>query len=398
MFGWELPPAISGGLGTACQGLVEGLAASDVAVRFVLPRAAGGERVPGGELVAADDVSLPPEVEILPIPSLLAPYEEVASYTVRRKEDGFSGGYGQSLSEEVARYAAVGRTLGEAKDFDLVHAHDWMTYPAGIAAAETSGVPLVVHLHSCEYDRAGERADPQIVRAEQAGFDAAERVVCVSGYTASVLRERYDIDPDRLSVVHNAVRSAGRVPSRRRRLQKHRQPTVLFLGRLTHQKAPERFLQAAARVADRVPTARFVMAGDGELRADLERSARDMGLARRVSFPGFLAGPAVERAFDAASVFVMPSVSEPFGLVALEAMDRGVPVVLTRSSGVAETVMSALKVDSEDVDALADRVLAVLRHPALAGHLAQQGRSEVRRLTWARQAERLIGVYRELLP
>jgi len=380
MFGWELPPQLSGGLGTACQGLVEGLAASDVAVRFVLPRASGSEVVPGGEVVGADGVPLPDGVEVVPIASPLRPYADHA--TLR-------GGYGEGLAGAVARYGAVGGVLGAAGDFDLVHAHDWMAYPAGVAAAVASGKPLVLHLHSSEFDRAGAAADPAIIAVEQAGFDAAERVVCVSGYTARVLRERYDVDPEKVRVVHNAVR-----PSRRPARPPARRSSVLFLGRLTRQKAPERFLEAAARVVQRAPEARFVMAGDGDLRPSLEAHAAGLGLP--VEFPGFLAGPAVERAFDDAAVFVMPSISEPFGLVALEAMDRGVPVVLTRSSGVAETVQSALKVDSGDVDALADRVLAVLRHPALARSLASEGRAEAARLTWTRQAARLVGVYGEL--
>ena len=295
----------------------------------------------------------------------------------------------------MRRYGAVGGELGRAADFDIVHAHDWMTFPAGAAAADASGKPLVVHVHSCEFDRAGVGADPRILAVEQAGLDRADRIVCVSGYTAGVLRQEYDIDEAKLRVVHNAIRRPRRRPALRRRPTEH--PTVLFLGRLTRQKAPERFLEAALHVAEHAPSTQFVMAGDGDLRPELERRALGLGLVDRMHFPGFLAGPAVRRAFDQASVFVMPSVSEPFGLVALEAMERGVPVVLTRTSGVAEAVTSALKVDSEDVEALADRVLAVLRHPALADQLAREGRREVATFTWKRQAARLREIYGELL-
>jgi glycogen synthase len=396
MFGWELPPVISGGLGTACQGLAEGLDSCGVGLRFVLPRATGAESVPGGEVLGADAVALPAGIEVVPVASDLRPYEGVKSYAVRRRADSttsFEGGYGPGLGDEVARYALVGRELGRADDFDLIHAHDWMTYGAGAAAAQVSGKPLVVHVHACEIDRAGADGDPELMAAEQAGFDVADRIVCVSGYTARLVRENYRVDPAKLRVVHNGNRG-GRKRAPRRRPDPG---TVLFLGRLTRQKAPERFLEAAARVAGLEPEARFVMAGDGELRADLESRARALGLEERIEFPGFLAGPAVERAFQDAAVFVLPSASEPFGLVALEAMDRGVPVVLTRTSGVAEAVRCTLKVDSRDVEALADRVLAVLRHPALAGELAREGRAEVARLTWTRQARKLVGVYRELL-
>ncbi len=404
MFGWELPPSISGGLGTACQGMIAGLSELGVELRFVLPRASGEERVPGGEVIDAGSLPLPGGVEVVPVVSALQPYRgELAPQ--RALGSGASsgtqrlrGGYGGDLAGEVARYAAVGRTLGEARDFELVHAHDWMTFPAARAAAEVAGRPWIAHVHSCEYDRAGEQADRAIVAVEQEAFDTADRILCVSGYTARVLREAYRIDPKKLVVVHNAHlprRAAG--CRRERPAQQRRGGEVLFLGRFTRQKAPGRFLDAAARIARREPQARFVMAGDGELRATLERRALELGLEGRVRFPGFLAGPAVERAFEEAAVLVMPSISEPFGLVALEAMESGVPVVLTRQSGVAETVRSALKVDSEDVETLADRVLAVLRHPALADQLAREGRGEVARLTWVRQARRLCAVYRSLL-
>lgn len=382
MFGWELPPSISGGLGTACQGIVEGLAGHGVKTRFVLPRAMGEEHVPGGEVVDAS--TLPSEVEVVAIPSSLEPYRNAETYEA-------SGHYGSDLGSEVARYAGAAAKAAEG-DFDVVHAHDWMTFPAAIAAAKALQRPLIVHIHSCEFDRAGPCANETIVRVEQAGMDAADRIVCVSAYTARKLRERYDVDPDKIRVVHNAILQG---PKSRHRRPDPVDPMVLFLGRLTQQKAPERFLEAAARVIERVPETRFVMAGDGDMRTSLEASAKASGTP--VEFPGFLGGPAVRQAFEEASVFVMPSVSEPFGLVALEAMDSGVPVVVTRTSGVAEAVESALKVDSDDVDALADRVLAVLRHPALADELVTKGRAEVARLTWARQTERLKSVYDELV-
>jgi glycosyltransferase involved in cell wall biosynthesis len=275
-----------------------------------------------------------------------------------------------------------------------------MTFAAGREAAQRSGRPLVVHVHSLEHDRSPRGPDPRIVAEEQDGFDAAAAVVCVSRWTAARLTQASRIDPARLRVVHNALpgtppdatRADGAVPGPRRLAE----PVVLFLGRVTAQKGPDLFLEAAARVVKVLPGVKFVVAGDGDLlRHTVERAAA-LGLARHVAFTGFLGRDDVERAYAEADVFVLSSLSEPFGLTALEAAARGVPVILTRQSGAAEVLPDALRVDAWDGEDLANKILAVLRRPALAQFLAREGRREARALTWAHAAGQVRSVYAEV--
>jgi glycosyltransferase involved in cell wall biosynthesis len=242
-----------------------------------------------------------------------------------------------------------------------------------------------------EHDRCGPSADPRIVEIEQRGFDAADAIVCVSRYTASELVRRYRVDAAKLRVVHDAAPA----PARRGRRREAGQ-VVLFLGRVTYQKGPDTFLEAAARVLRVEPQTRFVIAGGGDMwPRTVERAAR-MGLARNVHFTGFLEGRDVERMYDRAAVYVMPSVSEPFGIAPLEASRRGVPVIVSRRSGVSEVLRSALLVDAWDVEDLADKILAVLRRPALREELVSAARDDLRGLTWLRQARLLVRLYEEL--
>jgi len=428
MLGWEYPPHISGGLGTACQGIVGGLVGAGAEVLFVAPRLGGDEDPRGARLMAAGDVALPPagrfaggaggraspaagvteRLQLAFVESPLRPYQTEGSYramlrrlrgVVRRggqpphpeaRAEPFEGGYGPNLACEVERYARAVAEIAGREDFDLIHAHDWMTVPAGLLARRVSGRPLIWHVHACEYDRSGEHADPQIRAIEQLGLDAADGVVCVSHYTQSVLAANYRLDPQRTRVVHNAVtRSAAR---ERRRLP-GAPPTVLFLGRLTRQKGPEFFLRAAAAIAARRADVRFVVGGDGDLRERLIERSAELGLARRVFFTGFLQPDEVERAYAEADVYVMPSVSEPFGIAPLEALALDTPVIVARRSGVAEALPSSLKIDYGDVDDLAAKVLGLLERPALCAALVKAGQAELEELRWEASAARLLAVY-----
>jgi glycosyltransferase involved in cell wall biosynthesis len=394
MLGWEFPPHISGGLGTACAGLVAGLCAQRVDVLFVVPRLHGGEDAGDATLVAADDGAEAATVAVETVPSALLPYQTATTY--RRRRRALTGTYGGSLFEEVARYAQAVRDVADRERCDVVHGHDWMTYPAAIAAARDADVPLVLHVHALEHDRSGKRSDPRIVEIEQQGFDAADAIVCVSRYTAAEVTARYRVDRRKLRVVHNAGPSWQDTAPRRgpRRIE---EPVVLFLGRVTSQKGPFVFLDAAARVVAVEPRVKFVVAGTGDMWPALVERAARLRLARHVHFTGFLRADDVERAYAEADVYVLPSVSEPFGITPLEAAVRGVPVIVSRRSGVSEVLTSALVVDSWDVEALADRILALLRRPALVRELVRQGREQARRLTWHGQAGLLREVYESLL-
>ena len=386
MFGWEFPPHIAGGLGTACYGMTRGLARNGVEVVFVMPRAYGDEDQRFVRVVNASDVEtigtrdhefseeLLEKVSFIHIDSNMLPYispEEYAAYhdefvrsgrthewtDVWKQRYTFSGKYGANLMEEVARYAMVAAQV--AKDlegqFDVIHAHDWLTYFAGIAAKRVSGKPLVVHMHATEFDRSGENINRRVYAIEKAGMQAADRVIAVSELTRRIVIGKYGIPADKVVTVHNAVRFGESEEAAPERAVKDK--VVTFLGRITYQKGPDYFVEAAAKVLQRVSDVRFVMAGSGDLMNHVVRRVAQLGIADRFHFTGFLKGGEVQRMFRLSDVYVMPSVSEPFGISPLEAMRSGVPVIISRQSGVAEVLDYAIKVNYWDVDALADAIL-----------------------------------------
>ena len=422
MFGWEFPPHIAGGLGTACYGMTRGLARNGVEVVFVMPRAYGDEDQRFVRVVNASDVEtigtrdhefseeLLEKVSFIHIDSNMLPYispEEYAAYhdefvrsgrthewtDVWKQRYTFSGKYGANLMEEVARYAMVAAQV--AKDlegqFDVIHAHDWLTYFAGIAAKRVSGKPLVVHMHATEFDRSGENINRRVYAIEKAGMQAADRVIAVSELTRRIVIGKYGIPAEKVVTVHNAVRfgeSEDAVPERA-----VKDKVVTFLGRITYQKGPDYFVEAAAKVLQRVPDVRFVMAGSGDLMNHVVRRVAQLGIADRVHFTGFLKGGEVQRMFRLSDVYVMPSVSEPFGISPLEAMRSGVPVIISRQSGVAEVLDYAIKVNYWDVDALADAIYGLLTYPALGRMFASKGLEEVTGLKWTNAAAKIKTVY-----
>ena len=422
MFGWEFPPHIAGGLGTACYGMTRGLARNGVEVVFVMPRAYGDEDQRFVRVVNASDVEtigtrdhefseeLLEKVSFIHIDSNMLPYispEEYAAYhdefvrsgrthewtDVWKQRYTFSGKYGANLMEEVARYAMVAAQV--AKDlegqFDVIHAHDWLTYFAGIAAKRVSGKPLVVHMHATEFDRSGENINRRVYAIEKAGMQAADRVIAVSELTRRIVIGKYGIPADKVVTVHNAVRFGESEEAAPERAVKDK--VVTFLGRITYQKGPDYFVEAAAKVLQRVSDVRFVMAGSGDLMNHVVRRVAQLGIADRFHFTGFLKGGEVQRMFRLSDVYVMPSVSEPFGISPLEAMRSGVPVIISRQSGVAEVLDYAIKVNYWDVDALADAIYGLLTYPALGRMFASKGLEEVTGLKWTNTAAKIKTVY-----
>jgi glycosyltransferase involved in cell wall biosynthesis len=308
---------------------------------------------------------------------------------------------------EAQRYALFALRLAAQQvregGIDVVHAHDWMTFPAAMAVAAHTGRPFVAHVHSTEYDRSGERVDGRIADIERRACHAAMRVIAVSKYTRSVLVERYGVPESKIDVVYNGIEDWGIedrddtpvAPDVEQTLPPRNggYPTVLFLGRVTMQKGPEYFIQAAKRVLEKVPDTRFVVAGSGDqVHRVIDQAARE-GIGHRVFFTGFLKGSDVDRAFRMADVYVMPSVSEPFGLAALEAIRADVPVIVSKQSGVAEVIEHALKVDFWDTHAIAEKIIAVLRRPPLASTLTSHADRELKKLTWGEAAARTLASY-----
>ena len=424
MFGWEFPPHIAGGLGTACEGIVKGLAHNGVETLFVMPNASGDEDQSATTILNASDVEVRnvsttveefiDKTKFVYVDSSLVPYvdpEEYFSAIEEMKRNSrtettvgfgqkfkFSGKYGASLMEEVARYAQVGGTLAMqyADRFDVIHAHDWLTYLAGIAAKELTGKPLVVHVHATSYDRGDEKhIDTRVLDIETRGMQAADRVVTVSDLTLGIVINRYHIDPAKVVTVHNAVDFSGRENLQVARGV--RDKVVTFRGRITFQKGPEYFIEAAAKVLKRTENVRFVMAGSGDMMNRAIRQVARLGISDRFHFTGFLRGADVQKMFALSDVYIMPSVSEPFGISPLEAMRTGVPSIISHQSGAAEVLKYAFKVDFWDVDAMADDIYALLQYPVLSDFAAKKGFDEVNELKWNNATAKLKKVYESLL-
>jgi glycosyltransferase involved in cell wall biosynthesis len=333
-------------------------------------------------------------------PTHAQPSESVQSQAERVKAtDSTSAGahYGGDLFAEVQRYARLACKIAANEEFDVIHAHDWMTYQAGIAVKQLTGKPLVVHVHSTEFDRSGENVNQQVYDIERAGIHAADRVITVSYLTRGIVLARYGGDPKRVRVVYNAIDDNGAGESTALPDIGTDEKIVLFLGRITMQKGPEYFLGAAKRVLEVYQNVRFIMAGSGDLVRPSIEMAAEMGIGHKVLFTGFLRGDDVRRVFRMADLYVMPSVSEPFGIAPLEALSNDVPVLISKQSGVAEILTHALKVDFWDVDEMANKIVAVLRHPPLQSTLRDHGRMEVRRMSWTDSAADCVRVYEEAI-
>ncbi len=422
MFGWEFPPHITGGLGTACFGLTKGLLKHGVEVQFVVPKAYGDESEEAVRLVNASDVTVMindpvfreywNQITYMEIGSNLIPYvgpedfqQMVSENTNVKVEESsrvfserfqFSGKYGHDLMEEVARYALVGASIAANSEFDVIHAHDWLTYSAGVAAKKISGKPLVVHMHATEFDRSGENYNENVYEIERKGMAEADRVITVSNLTRNIVIERYHIDPEKVITVHNAVEP----PDKAELLdaEKHvREKIVTFLGRITFQKGPEYFIEAACKVLERDKNVRFVMAGTGDLMEKMIKRVAKLKISSHFHFTGFLKGENVDRMFAMSDVYVMPSVSEPFGISPLEAMRSNVPVVISKQSGVAEVLNHVMKVDFWDVDAMADAIYGLLHYKSINDMFITLGSEEVNNLKWESAARKVADIYESVL-
>jgi len=300
------------------------------------------------------------------------------------------------MYSEVHRYAALAAELARDEQFDIVHAHDWMTYPAGIAVATISGKPLIVHVHSTEFDRSGEHVNQIIYDIERKGMEQADKVITVSYFTRNIIISRYGISGGKVEVVYNGVEQNPRAALAETYIDKD-EKIVLFLGRITMQKGPEYFLAAAKKVLEVMDNVKFVMAGSGDLMHRAIELAAELGIGHKVLFTGFLRGDDVKKIYEMAHLYVMPSVSEPFGIAPLEALGHDVPVIISKQSGVSEVLTHALKVDFWDVNEIANKIVAVLKYPSLGLTLRQHGNFEVRKLRWSDSAAKCAKIYEEML-
>ncbi len=472
MFGWEFPPHISGGLGTACYGLTKSLSAfDDIEILFVVPKLYGDEDNKVADLINAGNITvkqhkinfkeilnkkehlfkttneinkterlntLLKNIDYIEVKSKLQPYLSQEEFNLFLKEkniqgtnlkidktgklfyekDGiikeitfekseelysaeegkynFSGKYGSNLLEEVYYYAQVAKIIAAENDFDIIHAHDWLTNAAGIAAKEVSGKPLVIHVHATEFDRGGfDRTDTRVYALEKAGMDAADKIITVSNLTRNTVINQYHINPEKVQTVYNAVEPQE---AEKTVYTKHiKDKIVTFLGRITYQKGPAYFINAAHKVLQKTDGVRFVMAGNGDMFKQMIRYAAELGITDKFYFTDFLKGDEVTKMFSISDVYVMPSVSEPFGISPLEAMRSNVPVIISKQSGVAEVLKNAVKIDYWDEDALADAIYGIIKYDGLSKMFIKQSKKEVDEMKWDIPAKEVKEIYQTIL-
>ena len=394
MFGWELPPHNSGGLGVACYGLAKGLSSHGVQIAFALPR-----RLKSNIRFMNLLSHRLQNVNVTAIDSLLQSYMTEDEYWRLLKYSSSEEDltlYGNTLFDEAMRFAEMARTWSKSHQHNLIHAHDWMTYQAAMKAKDVSGKPWVAHIHATEYDRTGGRVNSRIADLEYRGLNSADKVIAVSNYTKDMVNRYYGVPLSNIEVVHNGIDLVDFQPSDIKKLFP-KDKIVLFVGRLTYQKGVDYFLESAQKVLKDHPDTIFLVVGHGDKYEELIMKSAQLGISHKVMFPGFLTGKQLRSCYHMADVFVMPSVSEPYGIVALEALAAGTPTVISKQSGVSETLSHVFKVDFWDTSKMARMISTILDYPSLSAEMARMARREAGTLTWSKAAQKTISVYRSVL-
>ena len=413
MFGWEFPPHILGGLGTASYGLTKGMAENgNMDISFVIPKPHGDEDKSFARIIGACDTPIAwrdtdwdyvnSRIGNVMDPQLYFDLRDhiYADFNYMNVNDlgciDFSGRYPDNLLEEINNYSIVAGVIARTVDFDIIHSHDWLTYPAGIHAKQVTGKPLVIHVHATDFDRSRGNVNPTVFGIERDGMLNADHIITVSNLTRRTVIEKYGIDPAKVTTVHNAVEPLSE-ELKNIQVPKSKEKVVTFLGRITMQKGPEYFVEAAAKVLQKVHNVRFVMAGSGDMMEKMINLAAQKDIADRFHFPGFQKGKQVYEMLKASDVYIMPSVSEPFGISPLEAMQMGVPSIISKQSGYAEILNHVIKTDYWDIDAMADAIYSIITYPAMYKQLHDEGLTEVNGIQWIKAGKKVIDIYNNLL-
>lgn len=413
MFGWEFPPHILGGLGTASYGLTKGMYNNgDMDITFVIPKPWGDEEKGFANIIGAcntpvawRDVSydyVRNRLEKFMDPQLYFDLRDhiYADFNYLHLNDlgciEFSGRYPDNLLEEINNYSIVAGVIARTIDCDIIHSHDWLTYPAGIHAKNVTGKPLVIHVHATDFDRSRGNVNPTVFAIEKDGMNQADHIITVSELTRRTVIDKYGISPDKVTTVHNAV-----IPLSKEILElprpESKDKVITFLGRITMQKGPEYFVEAAAKVLKKTKNVRFVMAGSGDMMDAMIKLVAKRGIADKFHFTGFLKGKEVYEMLRASDVYVMPSVSEPFGISPLEAMEMGVPSIISKQSGCAEILDNVIKTDYWDIDAMADAMHSIVTNNAMHTNLRDNGIDEIHEITWEKAGKKVIEIYKKVI-
>jgi glycosyltransferase involved in cell wall biosynthesis len=414
MFGWEFPPHILGGLGTASYGLTRGMAKQeDMEVTFAMPKPWGDEDRSFLRLIGVCNTPVVwKDVSWDSVKQRLSKYMDpqlyfdlrdhiYADFSYFKHNDlgciEFSGRYPSNLLEEINNYSIVAGVIARTIPMDIIHSHDWLTYPAGIHAKSVTGKPLVVHVHATDFDRSRGNVNPQVYSIEKDGMDHADHIITVSNLTRNTVIEKYHQDPRKVTTVHNAVEPLNSEIEAITSKKGTKDKVITFLGRITMQKGPEYFVEAAARVLKKSDNVRFVMAGNGDMMNQMIRLTAQRNISDKFHFTGFMKGTQVYEVLKSSDVYVMPSVSEPFGISPLEAMQCGVPSIISKQSGCAEILNKAIKTDYWDIEAMADAMYSIITYPGMAEYLKEEGKKEVDSITWEDAGLKVRKIYDNIL-
>ncbi len=414
MFGWEFPPHILGGLGTASYGLTRGMAMQkDMEITFVIPKPWGDEDRSFLKIIGAGNTPVAwRDVSWDYVQQRIGKYMNPQEYYNLRDHIysdfnylnvndlgciEFSGRYPDNLLEEINNYSIVAGVIARTYPFDVIHSHDWLTYPAGMHAKQITGKPLVIHVHATDFDRSRGNVNPQVYALEKDGMDHADHIITVSNLTRSTVIEKYHQPPWKVTTVHNAVEPLSQEIEAIHSQKGTNDKVVTFLGRITMQKGPEYFVEAASLVLKRAKNVRFVMAGSGDMMNQMIRLAARRGISDKFHFTGFLKGKHVYEMLKSSDVYVMPSVSEPFGISPLEAMQCGVPTIISKQSGCAEILSNAIKTDYWDTEAMADAMYSIITYPAMAEYLKEEGKREVDEIKWEYAGQKVRKIYESVM-
>jgi len=414
MFGWEFPPHILGGLGTASYGLTQGMSMQeDMEITFCIPKPWGDEDQSFLKIIGMNSTPVVwRDVNWDYVNSRVGEYMNPQDYYDLRDHIyadfnylhtndlgciEFSGRYPDNLQEEINNYSIVAGVVARQQQYDIIHSHDWLTYPAGIHAKQISGKPLVIHVHATDFDRSRGNVNPTVYSIEKNGMDHADHIMCVSELTRQTVIHKYHQDPRKVTTVHNAVAPLSQeimniVPQKSKK-----EKIVTFLGRITMQKGPEYFVEAASMVLHRTKNIRFVMAGNGDMMNQMISLVAERGIADRFHFPGFMKGKQVYEVLKASDVYIMPSVSEPFGISPLEAMQVSVPTIISKQSGCAEILDNCIKIDYWDIHAMADAIYSICTYPAMYEYLKTEGKREVDAIKWENVGYKVRSIYDNIL-
>lgn len=404
MLGWEFPPIINGGLGVACHDLSSAM--SEFAnITMVVPKSSPEFKVKNLNLVGINNLDtsslINPGSQNLPfelhhVPSELNPYHSEGEVKMSKGEPGetirrfdIDNLYGGDVITKVFQYADITSSLANTMDFDVIHAHDWMTMLAGIKIKQRTGKPLVMHIHSLEVDRSGPESKGWVYDLEKKGMEYADMLMPVSNFTAENIHKHYGINKEKMTVIHNGSNIVKPFHSKRRFKEK----TVLFVGRLTRQKGPERFLDIASKVLEKDPNVRFVMAGTGDYFRSMLEGSSYKHIGNRFHMTGFLNLEKLNYLFSMSDVYCMPSVSEPFGLSAVEAAQFGIPCVISKQSGVAEVLKGALTFDHWDVNKAASSILSLLSDSVFKNKVVKDAYQNLNNITWDLSARKIMNAY-----